>query len=236
MANKKYALEWDAQGQKQYEMGVTRGVLYKYNKTSGKWIGTAWNGLISVTENPEGAEETELWADNIKYGSLRSAEKFSGSIEAYMYPEEFESCDGLGRPAKGMSIGQQKREVFCLCYRTEIGNDQDPEAGYRLHLVYNATCSPSQKQYQTINDSPEAITFSWDFTTTPIPVEGYKPTAHITFDSTDFVSTEEQELLAELEEILYGTPATTGQDPTPEVPAELPLPDDLIDMMNTDND
>ncbi|MBR4768480.1 MAG: hypothetical protein IK088_05845 [Lachnospiraceae bacterium] len=233
MANK-YALEWDAQGQKQYEMGVSKGVLYKYNKTSKKWIGTAWNGLISVTENPEGADETERWADNIKYGSLRSAEKFGGSIEAYMYPEEFESCDGLGKPAKGMSISQQKREVFCLCYRTEIGNDQDPEAGYRLHLVYNATCSPSQKQYQTINDSPDAITFSWDFTTTPLNVEGYKPTAHITFDSTDFTTTAEKELLESLEEILYGKAAVTGDNPSEAVPAELPLPDDLIDFMNGD--
>ena len=234
MAKNKYALEWDAQGQKQYEMGVSKGVLYKYDKTKQKWIGTAWNGLISVTENPEGADETELWADNIKYGSLRSAEKFSGSIEAYMYPEEFESCDGLGRPAKGMTIGQQKREVFCLCYRTEIGNDQDPEAGYRLHLVYNATCSPSQKQYQTINDSPDAITFSWDFTTTPIPVEGYKPSSHITFDSTDFTTVAEKELLESLEEILYGKAAVTGDNPSAAVEAELPLPEDLIDMMSED--
>lgn len=236
MANK-YALEWDAQGQKQYELGVSKGVLYKYDKTAKKWLGVAWNGLISVTENPEGADETELWADNIKYGSMRSAEKFGGSIEAYMYPEEFESCDGLGRPAKGMSISQQKREVFCLCYRTEIGNDQDPEAGYRLHLVYNATCSPSQKQYQTINDSPDAITFSWDFTTNPINVDGYKPTAHITFDSTDFVSKDEKDLLEALEETLYGKAAVPAGDETDAqdaVPAELPLPEDLIDMMNAD--
>ena len=230
MANK-YALEWDAQGQKQYEMGVSKGVLYKYDKTSQKWLGVAWNGLISVTENPEGADESELWADNIKYGSLRSAEKFGGSIEAYMYPEEFESCDGLGRPAKGMTISQQKRETFCLCYRTEIGNDQDPEAGYRLHLVYNATCSPSQKQYQTVNDSPDAITFSWDFTTNPINVSGYKPTSHICFDSTDFVTEDEKEALEALEEILYGKAAVTGENPSAAVPAELPMPDALIDMM-----
>lgn len=222
MANK-YALEWDAQGQKQYEMGVSRGVLYKYDKTKNKWIGVAWNGLISVTESPDGAEETELWADNIKYGSLRSAEKFSGSIEAYTYPEEFEGCDGLARPVKGMTIGQQKREVFCLSYRTEIGNDQDSEAGFRIHLVYNATCSPSEKSYETINDSPDAITFSWDFDTTPIPVEGYKPTSHITFDSTDFVSTDEKALLDALQEKIYGTPSTEP---------ELPLPDALIELMD----
>lgn len=227
--SKKYALEWDAQGQKQYEMGVSRGVLYKYDSTTHKWLGVAWNGLTSVTESPDGAEETELWADNIKYGSLRSAEKFGGSIEAYTYPDEFEGCDGLATPVKGMKIGQQKREVFCLSYRTEIGNDQDSEAGYKLHLVYNATCSPSEKAYETINDSPDAITFSWDFDTTPINVDGYKPTSHITFDSTDFVSTEEKALLDALETKLYGTPAD-GQ--TPAIPAELPLPNDLIDMLS----
>lgn len=223
----KYALEWDAQGQKQYELGVSKGVLYKYDKTKQKWIGVAWNGLISVTESPDGAEENELWADNIKYGGIRSAEKFSGSIEAYMYPEEFESCDGLARPVKGVTIGQQKREVFCLCYRTEIGNDQDPEAGYRLHMVYNATCSPSEKSYETINDSPDAITFSWDFDTTPIPVSGYKPTSHLSVDSTDFVTEDEKALLAELEETLYGS--VDGNTTTP---AELPLPEAIIDMMN----
>ena len=222
----KYALEWDGQGQKQYELGVSKGVLYKYDKTKQKWIGVAWNGLISVTESPDGAEENELWADNIKYGGIRSAEKFSGSIEAYTYPEEFEGCDGLARPVKGLTIGQQKRETFCLCYRTEIGNDQDPEAGYRLHLVYNATCSPSEKSFETVNDSPDATTFSWDFDTTPIPVTGYKPTSHLSLDSTDYVTADEKALLASLEETLYGT--IDGNTVTE---AYLPLPDDIIDMM-----
>ena len=222
----KYALEWDGQGQKQYELGVSKGVLYKYDKTKQKWIGVAWNGLISVTESPDGAEENELYADNIKYGGIRSAEKFSGSIEAYTYPEEFEGCDGLARPVKGLTIGQQKRETFCLCYRTEIGNDQDPEAGYRIHMVYNATCSPSEKSYETVNDSPDAITFSWDFDTTPIPVEGYKPTSHLSVDSTDYVTADEKALLASLEEVLYGT--IDGNTVTE---AYLPLPDDVIDMM-----
>lgn len=212
-------LIWDADGQKQYELGVSKGVLYKYDSTSKKWIGVAWNGLTSVTESPEGAEETELWADNIKYGSMRSAEKFGGSIEAYTYPDEFEGCDGLASPVKGMKIGQQKREVFCMSYRTEIGNDQDPEAGYRLHLVYNATCSPSEKSYETINDSPEAITFSWDFDTVPLNVEGYKATSHVTFDSTDFTTEAEKTKLAGLEDKLYGT---DNSDP------ELPLPDAII--------
>lgn len=222
------ALEWDTIGSKQYEMGVSKGVLYKYNAESQKWIGVAWNGLISVSESPDGAEETELWADNIKYGSLRSAEKFSGSIEAYTYPEEFEGCDGMARPVKGMTIGQQKRESFCLSYRTEIGNDQNSEAGYRLHLVYGATCSPSEKQFETINDSPDAITFSWDFDTVPVNVGTingvtYKPTSHVTFDSTDFVSEAEKAKLTALEKMLYGSS---------EADAELIMPKDLITMMS----
>ena len=224
----KYALEWDAEGQKQYELGVSKGVLYKYDSTAQKWYGVAWNGLISVSENPDGAEENELWADNIKYGGIRSAEKFSGSIEAYMYPEEFEGCDGLARPAGtvGMTVGQQKRERFCLCYRTEIGNDMDPEAGYRLHLVYNASCSPSEKSYETVNDSPDAITFSWDFDTNPVKVPGMKPAAHISFDSTDFKTEDEKALLAALEAKLYGT-----IDGNTTVKPELPMPEDIIDMM-----
>ena len=222
------ALEWDTIGSKQYEMGVSKGVLYKYNAESKKWIGVAWNGLISVSESPDGAEETELWADNIKYGSLRSAEKFSGSIEAYTYPEEFEGCDGMARPVKGMTIGQQKRESFCLSYRTEIGNDQNSEAGYRLHLVYGATCSPSEKQYETINDSPDAITFSWDFDTVPVNVGvindvAYKPTSHVTFDSTDFVTEAEKAKLTALEKQLYGSS---------EADAELVMPGDLIRAMS----
>lgn len=227
MANK-YALEWDGQGQKQYEMGVSHGVLYKYDSTSQKWLGVAWNGLITVTESPDGAEENEMYADNIKYGSLRSAEKFSGSIEAYTYPDEFEGCDGLASPVAGVTIGQQKREVFCLSYRTEIGNDQDQEAGYKLHLVYNATCSPSEKSYETINDSPEAITFSWDFATTPIPVTGFKPTSHLTVDSTDFQTQAGKALLDALELKLYGTAASGGSEA---IAAELPLPDAVLGMM-----
>lgn len=229
-------LKWDEAGKKQYELGVDHGVLYRYDSTSQKWTGVAWNGLISVTESPDGAEENELWADNIKYGGIRSAEKFSGSIEAYTYPDEFEPCDGIVKVGAGMSISQQKREPFCLCYRSRIGNDQDSEAGYRLHLVYNATCTPSEKSYETINDSPDAITFSWDFDTTPINVTGYKPTAHITFDSTDFKTEAEQAKLTALEDILYGTDAVEADaehniSAHEATTAELPLPDDLIDLM-----
>lgn len=223
-------LEWDKQGQKQYEMGVDHGVLYRYDSETQKWKGVAWNGLISVSESPDGAEETELWADNIKYGGLRSAEKFSGSIEAYMYPPEFEGCDGMASPVKGVTIGQQKREAFCLCYRTMIGNDMDSEAGYRLHLVYNATCTPSEKSYETVNDSPDAITFSWDFDTTPINVSGHKPTSHLSVNSTDFTTTAEQEKLKALEDILYGVNA----DATTNVEASdpwLPMPDYIINTV-----
>lgn len=220
-------LVWDAQGQKQYEMGVDHGVLYRYDAETKKWKGVAWNGLISVSENPDGAEETELWADNIKYGGLRSAEKFSGTIEAYMYPPEFEGCDGMASPVKGVTIGQQKREAFCLCYRTMIGNDMDSEAGYRLHLVYNATCTPSEKSYETVNDSPDAITFSWDFDTTPINVDGHKPTSHLSVNSTDFTTTAEKEKLTALENILYGVNADTDNNVEASDPW-LPMPDYII--------
>lgn len=220
-------LVWDAQGQKQYEMGVDHGVLYRYDAETQKWKGVAWNGLISVSESPDGAEETELWADNIKYGGLRSAEKFSGTIEAYMYPPEFEGCDGMASPVKGVTIGQQKREAFCLCYRTMIGNDMDSEAGYRLHLVYNATCTPSEKSYETVNDSPDAITFSWDFDTTPINVDGHKPTSHLSVNSTDFTTTAEKEKLTALENILYGVNADTDNNVEASDPW-LPMPDYII--------
>ena len=212
-------LTWDEQGTKKYEAGVKYGVLYKLNSTTNKWEGVAWNGLISVTESPDGAEETELWADNIKYGSLRSAEKFGGSIEAYTYPPEFEGCDGMVSPVAGVTIGQQKREVFRLCYRTEIGSDTNPEAGYKLHLVYGATCTPSEKSYETINDSPDAITFSWDFDTTPVNVTNYKPTSLITIDSTTLSAGK----LTALENVLYGS--TTAV-------AELPDPDNVLSTIN----
>ena len=224
-------LVWDQEGQKQYELGVSKGVIYKYNSTSKKWIGEAWNGLTSVSESPDGGDENELWADNIKYGSLRGTEKFGGSIEAYTYPDSFEGCDGMGVPRAGMTLGQQKREKFCLSYRTEIGNDLDPEAGYRLHLVYMASCSPSERSYETVNDSPDAITFSWDFDTVPVnvtKVEGYKPTSHIVFDSTKFTTSADKELLKALEDKLYGTDAGDGvsaSDP------EMPMPDEVLVLM-----
>ncbi len=218
-------LTWDTQGTKKYENGVSHGVLYKKNSdTPVKWIGYAWNGLTSVTESPEGAEKTDLYADNIKYASLRSAETFGGTIEAYTYPEEFESCNGEAQLIKGMNIGQQARESFGLCYRTEQGNDESPELGYKLHLVYNCTCSPSERAYETINDSPDAITFSWEFDSTPVNVTGHKATSLITIDSTDFETVAEKALLKTLEDALYGTENSDPYLPTPDKVVELLTP------------
>lgn len=219
MPNATYPLTWDQTGTRKYENGVSKGVLYKKNSETNKWIGVAWNGLTAVTESPEGADKTDLWADNIKYASMRAAETFGGTIEAYTYPEEFESCDGSASVAPGVSIGQQPRETFRLCYRTEQGNDENQNLGYKLHLVYNCTCSPSEKSYETINDSPDAITFSWEFDANPINVTGRpKGTALITIDSTKVAAAK----MTALEEKLYGTASAS---------AEMPDPDDLIALL-----
>ena len=212
-------LTWDATGQRYYETGVRKGVLYPLDSTGVYKPGVAWNGLTSVSETPSGAESNPLYADDIKYLDLRSAEEFGGTIEAYTYPDEFAVLDGSVSPVAGVNIGQQSRGVFGLCYRTVMGNDTELDShGYKLHLVYGATASPSEKQYQTINDSPEAITFSWEFTTTPVNVAGFKPTAIITVDSTKVGATE----LAALEAKLYGTAA---DDPY------LPLPDEVLSTL-----
>ena len=193
-------LIWDQTGERLYETGVKNGVLYiptngVYNK------GVAWNGLTSVTESPSGAEATALYADDIKYLSLMSTEEFGATVEAYTYPDEFAQCDGSASLAKGASIGQQPRKTFGLSYKTTVGNDVDGnDYGYKLHLIYGALAAPSEKAYSTINDSPEAITFSWEITTTPVNVTGYKPTASITIDSTKA----DAEKLAALEKVLYG--------------------------------
>ncbi len=212
-------LVWDKTGERLYETGVDHGVLYPvqaggvYNK------GVAWNGLISVTESPSGAEASPIYADNIKYLNLMSAEEFGATIEAYMYPDEFAECDGSAEIASGVSIGQQSRKTFGLCYRTVIGNDVDSnEHGYKLHMIYGALAAPSEKGYQTINDSPEAITFSWELSTTPVNVEGFKPTASLTLDSTKA----DPSKLAALEKILYGD---TDVEP------RLPLPDEIATLM-----
>ena len=226
-----FNLVWDESGTKLYETGTDRGVLFPLNtETKAYDKGVAWNGLTAVTESPSGADESALYADNIKYVSLRAAEEFGGTIEAYTYPDEFAACDGSAELATGVYAGQQKRGVFGFCYRTILGNDQDlNDHGYKLHLVYGATASPSEKAYQTVNDSPEAISFSWEFTTIPVAVEGFKSTACITIDSSKADKTK----LAALEAILYGQAATTGANPTAAVEPRLPLPAEVMTLMKT---
>lgn len=211
-------LTWDNTGERIYETGVKKGVLYP--QVSGAYPkGVAWNGLTGVTENPSGAESTALYADDIKYLNLISNEEFGATIEAYTYPDEFAACDGSAALTEGVMIGQQKRQSFGLCYRTTVGNDSDGnDYGYKLHIIYGALAAPSQKGYKTINDSPEAITFSWEIKTTPVNVTGGKPTASITIDSTKTDATK----LAALEDILYGKDGEgNGNGP------RLPLPDEI---------
>lgn len=213
-------LKWDQTGERYYETGVKYGVLYV--QESGEYgAGVAWNGLTAVTESPSGAEASPLYADDIKYLNLMSNEEFGATIEAYTYPEEFAACDGSASIATGVSIGQQTRNTFGLCYRTTVGNDSlGNDYGYKIHLIYGALAAPSEKAYATINDSPEAITFSWEVTTTPVEVTGYKPTASVVIDSTKVDATK----MAELEAILYGS-----DDAEP----RLPLPDEIVTLMGT---
>ena len=215
-------LKWDQTGEKFYETGVKNGVLYLLNEQGKYNKGVAWNGLTAVTESPSGAEATKLYADDTNYVSLYSAEVFGATVEAYTYPPEFEACDGTSQLTKGVTIGQQDRSTFGMCDRTTIGNDvAGNDYGYKLHLIYGAKASPSEKAYNTINDSPEAITFSWELTTTPVTVNGFKPTASITIDSTKADPTK----LAELEDILYGKDGEPGSE------ARLPLPDEIKTLM-----
>lgn len=216
-------LQWDKTGERFYELGVDHGVLYPQNDDGTYGTGVVWNGLTGVTESPDGADANDLWADNIKYATLRAAETFGATIEAYTYPDEFAVCDGTAEPVAGVRLGQQKRKPFGFCFRTQTGNDTATEAddGYKLHLIYNATASPSDRSYETINDSPDAITFSWEITTTPVAVEGYKPISTIVVDSTKFTTTEQKAKLTALEDKLYGTNPTTagGNDGTdPQLP------------------
>lgn len=221
---------WDAAGSHYYETGVEKGVLYPV--VNGAYSdGVAWNGLTAVTESPSGAENTPLYADNIKYLNLLSVEEFGCTIEAYTYPDEFAACDGSAAIATGVMIGQQKRSSFGFSYVTKFGNDTDGnDHGYKLHIVYGCMAAPTEKGYATINDSPEAITFSWEVTTTPVDVPGFKPTACITIDSTKANSTD----LKKLEDILYGKDATT--DPVAAAVApRLPLPDEIMTEIFTSN-
>ena len=212
---------WDATGERLYETGVKNAVLYLQG-ADGKYTGgVAWNGVTAITESPSGAEASPLYADDIKYLNLFSVEEFGATIEAYTYPDEFAACDGSASLATGVMIGQQKRKTFGLCYRTAIGNDIDAnDHGYKLHIIYGAMASPSEKAYDTINDSPEAITFSWEITTTPVTVSGFEPTACVTIDSTKA----DKAKLAALEAKLYGSESSE---------AELPLPDEIAQIMGT---
>lgn len=213
-------LVWDQVGERLYEVGVDHGVLYLPDATGDYATGVSWNGLTTVTESPSGAEASPQYADNIKYLNLISAEEFGGTIEAFTYPEEFAECDGTVIPEPGVVVGQQGRKIFGMSYRTQVGNDiEGSEFGYKLHLLYGCQAAPSEKAYATINDSPEAIAFSWEFTTTPAPVTGYKPTSLIVVDSTVVLPAD----LTALEAALYGDATLT---------ASLPSPDEVIAMFS----
>jgi hypothetical protein len=222
-------LVWDKTGERIYETGVKNGVLYIKDPDGTYSNGVAWNGLTAVTESPSGAEPTPLYADDIKYLNLMSTEEFSATVEAYTYPDEFAECDGSASLIDGVTIGQQTRKQFGMCYKTTVGNDvSGNEYGYKLHMIYGCLAAPSEKAYATINDSPEAITFSWEVSTTPVNVNNNKPTATLTIDSTKV----DKSKLAALEEILYGKDPTTnggsdGVDP------RLPLPDEIVTLMKS---
>jgi len=214
-------LVWDKQGERYYETGVSKGVLYPMSNGAYQ-TGVVWNGLTQVSESPEGAETTALYADNIKYLNLQSVEEFKATIEAYTYPDEFAACNGETNLADGVQIGQQKRIPFGLSYQTKIGTDDDPEKGYKIHIIYGALAAPSEKAYATVNDSPEAITFSWEVSTTPVEVEGFKPTASVVIDSTKISA----DALKNLENYLYGTD---------DAEAAIPLPDKIVELVSSNS-
>ena len=216
-------LVWDKTDERVFETGVDKGVLYPFNTETKKYDkGVVWNGLTGVTESPSGAEASPLYADNIKYLNLLSAEEFGATVEAYTYPDEFAECNGEASLAAGVVVGQQKRKTFGMSYQTKVGNADDPEAGYKIHLIYGAKAAPSEKAYATVNDSPEAITFSWEVSTTPVEVPGLKPTAELTIDSTKVDATK----LKALEAILYGSD---------EAEARLPLPTEIAELFKENN-
>ena len=215
-------LIWDEVGQRFFETGVKNGVLYVQNNDGSYANGVVWNGLTAITESPSGAEETPLYADDVKYLTLRSAEEFGATIEAFTYPEEFEQCDGSALIAEGITIGQQARKAFGLCYRTAVGNDiQGQEFSYKLHIIYGCTVAPSEKSYSTINDNPEAITFSWELSTVPVPVDGFKPTASLVIDANKVDAGK----LQLLENALFGDA---------ENEAKLLLPNQIMELMKTE--
>lgn len=214
-------LVWDKTGERFYETGVNKGVLYPQDASGEYPKGVVWNGLTAVTESPSGAEATPLYADNIKYLNLVSAEEFGATVEAYTYPDEFAECNGEAALAKGVTVGQQTRKTFGMSYQTKVGNDINGDLGYKIHIIYGALAAPSEKAYATVNDSPEAITFSWEISTTPVEVTGFKPTASITVDSTKV----DADKLAALEAILYGSESEE---------ARLPLPSEIVTLVGTE--
>ena len=212
-------LIWDEVGQRFFETGVKNGVLYVQEDDGSYKNGVVWNGLTAVTESPSGAEETPLYADDVKYLTLRSAEEFGATVEAYTYPEEFEQCDGSASIANGVTIGQQARRAFGLCYRTSVGNDiQGQNYSYKLHLIYGCTVAPSEKSYSTINDNPEAITFSWELSTVPVPVDGFSPTASLVIDA----SKVDEGKMQQLEDALFGNESSE---------ATLLLPNQIMELI-----
>lgn len=227
-------LKWDQTGERLFETGVKKGVLFVMKEDGSYDKGVAWNGLTGVTESPSGAEATALYANDEKYLELRSNEEFGATIEAYTYPDEFAECDGSAEPVTGMKLTQQTRKKFALCYRTTLGNDaKGNDYGYKLHIIYGCTAAPSEKAYATINDSPEAITFSWEVSTTPVAIgdvngKSYKPTAHIEIDSTKFTEETAKAKLASLEDKLYGTDGLSGSG----TESELLLPNAIITMLS----
>jgi hypothetical protein len=212
-------LVWDKSGERFWETGVSKGVLFPMSAVQGVYgNGVVWNGLVNVTQSPTGAEPSAIYADNIKYLNLMSVEELEASIEAYTYPDEFAECDGSAVAAQGLKVGQQPRKMFALAYQSKIGNDVNPDLGYKIHIIYGCLAGPSEKSHDTVNDSPEAMTFSWDVTTTPVELVGFKPTASLEIDSTKTVEAN----LAALEAILYGTT---------EAEARLPFPDEIMTIL-----
>lgn len=225
-------LTWDEDGERFYETGVDHAVLFPKDSTGAYDDGVAWSGITAFNDNPEGADDNEIYADNQIYLNLQSAERFKFGIEAYQYPEEFAECDGSKAAVSGVYFGQQTRKAFGFSIRTRIGNDEDgSDLGYKIHLCYGCKAAVASKDYATINDSPEAMSMSWDCSTTPIKVSGYKPVAHIVIDSRKFTETAAAAKLVAFEKILYGTPATTGTSSTQAVPARLPLPDEVVTLL-----
>lgn len=235
-------LQWDKPGERFYETGVSKGVLFVESSTPGEYEnGVPWNGLTNVTVSPTGAEPSALYADNIKYLNLMSVEELEASIEAYTYPDEFAECDGSAELLAGIMVGQQPRKQFAFAWQTRIGNDSNNDLGYKIHLMYGCLASPSEKSYDTVNDTPEAITFSWDLVTTPVDVPGFKPTALITIDTTKFVTTPDKEKLEEFLQMLYGVDevvadnqATPPVEGVPEKMPTLPMPEDILRIFGTE--